>query len=135
MNTTSIHYTCFRICVPSSTSLIPFCGNIWLHHFLVNREATDSYTIAVSPNFGLIKRSSFFGQSTHNISATTSFDNDFKTPLLGENEDTYKKEDSDRISRSPLLEKAPSREGFIEESPVSQGCSFTQTIFNGIDQS
>ncbi|KAK1366001.1 hypothetical protein POM88_041562 [Heracleum sosnowskyi] len=111
----------------SSTSMF---SQQWPRSF---REATDSYTIAFSPNFGLITRSSFFRQSTHSISATTIFDNDYKTPLMGENEDIYKKEDSDRISRSSWLEKSSLREGSVEEPPVSQGCSFIQTVFNGVN--
>nr|XP_017257450.1 PREDICTED: vacuolar amino acid transporter 1-like isoform X3 [Daucus carota subsp. sativus] len=118
-----------RKSVSSSTSSTTYTQQ-WPRSF---REATDSYTIAVSPNFGLLGRSPFFRQSSHEISARTSFGNDYKTPLLGENENSYEKEDLETKSRSSWSVKSSLHENFIEERPISQGCSFTQTIFNGVN--
>ena len=107
---------------------------MWLRRFLLNREATDSYTIAASPNFGLIRRSSTFRHSFYDVSARTSLDDVTKTSLLGEYEKNYKKEELDRVSRSSWWsEKASLHEDFAGELPIGHGCSLTQTIFNGTD--
>ncbi|XP_017255077.1 amino acid transporter AVT1A [Daucus carota subsp. sativus] len=112
---------------PTST----FSSQQWPRSY---REATDSYTIAASPNFGLIRRSSTFRHSFYDVSARTSLDDVTKTSLLGEYEKNYKKEELDRVSRSSWWsEKASLHEDFAGELPIGHGCSLTQTIFNGVN--
>ncbi|XP_059646107.1 amino acid transporter AVT1A isoform X1 [Cornus florida] len=92
------------------------------------REATDSYTITASPVFGALRWAS-------GISNKSNIDLETKTPLLSENEKIYQREDLDRISRmqSSWSEKASLTEKLTGELPTSNGCSLTQTIFNGIN--
>lgn len=105
-----------------------FTSQQWPQSF---RETTDSYTIAASPYFGTlgpspsIKYSSFLSQDRNNL------DLDAKYPFLSE----YEKEELDRISRtrSSLLEKISFHKQLTGELPIAHGCSFTQTIFNGIN--
>ncbi|KAH9680210.1 Amino acid transporter AVT1A [Citrus sinensis] len=56
---------------------------------------------------------------------------DAKYPFLSE----YEKEELDRISRtrSSLSEKISFHKQLTGELPIAHGCSFTQTIFNGIN--
>ncbi|XP_024016975.1 amino acid transporter AVT1A isoform X1 [Morus notabilis] len=98
------------------------------------KETIDSYTIAASPNFGSslghvrsIIYSSFGGHSKD------SLDLDGKSPLLSDK--SYQKSDLDRISRtqSSWSEKSHLHKQLTGELPIGQGCSFTQTIFNGIN--
>ncbi|XP_010554769.1 PREDICTED: vacuolar amino acid transporter 1 [Tarenaya hassleriana] len=85
------------------------------------KETTDSYTIAASPIFGSLKSFSSFHRNSK-----SSLDLDTKSPLLPENT-----EDVDRIS---VTQSAWSHKGsFAEELPIGRGCSFTQTIFNGVN--
>lgn len=84
----------------------------------------DSYSVAASPNFGVIRRSNF------DISGSNSeFGQGLQSPFLSQ----YDKKDSvvDRVStgyQSSWLEKGSSYAG---ELPISHGCSLTQTVFNG----
>lgn len=105
-----------------------FTSQQWPQSF---RETTDSYTIAASPYFGTlgpspsIKYSSFLSQDRNNL------DMDAKYPFLSE----YEKEELERISRtrSSLSEKISFHKQLTGELPIAHGCSFTQTIFNGIN--
>ncbi|GMN57774.1 hypothetical protein TIFTF001_026876 [Ficus carica] len=89
------------------------------------KETTDSYTLAASPNFGnsighvrSIIYSSFGGHSKD------SLDLDAKSPFLVE-----------RISRtqSSWSEKSHVSKQLTGELLIGHGCSFTQTVFNGIN--
>lgn len=105
-----------------------FTSQQWPQSF---RETTDSYTIAASPYFGTlgpspsIKYSSFHSQDRNNL------DLDARYPFLSD----YEKEELDRISRtrSSLSEKISFHKQLTGELLISHGCSFTQTIFNGIN--
>ncbi|KAH0878058.1 hypothetical protein HID58_065452 [Brassica napus] len=90
--------------------------------FVLNRETTDSYTIAASPIFGSLRSNpSFYRQSRSNL------DVESKAPLLPE-----RNEESDKTS---VTQSVWSHKGsFAEEFPIGgYGCSVTQTIFNGIN--
>ncbi|XP_057506030.1 amino acid transporter AVT1A [Actinidia eriantha] len=117
-----------RTTSPSS----PFSSRQWPQSF---RETTDSYTIAVSPIFGSLHRASSARYSVSDIDAKTNLDLGTKTPLLSEYEKFFQKEDLDRISiaESSWSEKASLHEQLTGELPTSHGCSFTQTVFNGIN--
>ncbi|XP_050885993.1 amino acid transporter AVT1A isoform X3 [Lathyrus oleraceus] len=78
------------------------------------RETTDSYTIATAPSFGsILKGPSFIYSSFGNRSKSNS-DIDGKSPFLS----AYEKD---------------SMQNLAGEMPLGHGCSFTQTIFNGIN--
>ncbi|KAK3009925.1 hypothetical protein RJ639_011032 [Escallonia herrerae] len=100
----------------------PFSSHQWPRSY---RETIDSYTITASPNFGILRRAS---RSSLDIEST-------KTPFLSEYEKVYQKEDLDRVLRaqSSLSQKASLHEQLTGELPISRGCSFTQTIFNGVN--
>lgn len=77
------------------------------------RETTDSYTIATAPSFGsILKGPSFIYSSFGNRSKSNS-DIDGKSPFLS----AYEKD---------------SMQNLAGEMPLGHGCSFTQTIFNGM---
>ncbi|KAI8562489.1 hypothetical protein RHMOL_Rhmol03G0040300 [Rhododendron molle] len=99
------------------------------------RETTDSFTITASPIFGTLRRLSSIRYSDCDIDSKSSLDLEIKTPLLPEYEKSFRKEDSGRISRtqSSWSDKAPLHKQFTGEFPISNGCSFTQTIFNGVN--
>ncbi|KAG7027711.1 Amino acid transporter AVT1A [Cucurbita argyrosperma subsp. argyrosperma] len=98
------------------------------------RETTDSYTIMASPNFGMFRVPSILQTSWQNLSKS-SLDMDGKAPLLSDHGGSDQNEDMDKISRMPSLrsERASFPKQLTGELPIGHGCSFTQTIFNGIN--
>ncbi|KAL3623727.1 hypothetical protein CASFOL_032543 [Castilleja foliolosa] len=94
------------------------------------RETTDIYSIAASPSFG-----TFFGISGAGSSAISQNDLNDRMPFLSD----YNKKGnySEGFSRfrtpSVLSEKASLYKQQTGEFPVSYGCSFVQTIFNGVN--
>lgn len=96
----------------------PFASQQWPQSF---RETIDSYTIAASPSFGLIRRGSSI---LSEFGSRVFLDSDVKSNLLTEKE---KIEEQNVASWS---EKASSLTG---EFPISYGCSLTQTVFNGVN--
>lgn len=101
--------------------------------FLPGRETTDSYTIAASPSFGILRHPSIIRYSS--LDLTHSAENlDPKLPLLSE-KDASVRQQSDRGSTKSLglQDEAASSLHFqySGEGYVGHGCSFTQTIFNG----
>ncbi|KAG5555963.1 hypothetical protein RHGRI_006563 [Rhododendron griersonianum] len=114
------------------SSYPPFSSHQWPQSF---RETTDSFTITASPIFGTLRRLSSIRYSDCDIDSKSSLDLETKTPLLPEYEKSFRKEDSGRISRtqSSWSDKAPLHKQFTGEFPISNGCSFTQTIFNGVN--
>uniref|UniRef100_A0A5B7BMK5 Putative vacuolar amino acid transporter 1 isoform X1 n=1 Tax=Davidia involucrata TaxID=16924 RepID=A0A5B7BMK5_DAVIN len=99
------------------------------------RETIDSYTITASPNFGALRRASSSRYLSCDINTKSNLDQDRKAPLLSDYEKIFQNEDLDRISRtqSLLSEKASLHEKLNGELPIGRGCSFTQTIFNGVN--
>ncbi|GAB2273799.1 hypothetical protein Dimus_008575, partial [Dionaea muscipula] len=97
------------------------------------RETTDSYTIAASPNLGILHRaqsitsSPYFGRK----------DSDIKSPLLYGYNEGRKDESVDKLSikqslstdKSGLLSLASA----VDTEVKSNGCSLPQTIFNGVN--
>nr|KYP46357.1 Vacuolar amino acid transporter 1 [Cajanus cajan] len=108
-----------------------FSSQIWPQSY---REATDSYTISAAPNLGSILRapsviySSFVGGSKSYLNL--EHDHDEKTSFLSGEELTQ-----GGMSRrqSTWWEKTSIQMQIPEELPIGYGCSFTQTIFNGIN--
>lgn len=100
------------------------------HH---GREATDSFTIAASPNFGIYRRASNTGYSHSDIGNGSNIDIDVKAPLLSKSEKYHQKEGLERVSRTQSWwsQKTSLHEQLSGELPIGGGCSFTQTVFNG----
>lgn len=97
----------------------PFSSHQWPQSF---KETTDSYTLAASPGFGSLGNVRYpsFSGSKSNLFLET------KAPLLPE---------SDVVSRTQSLwsQKVSIHEQLSGELPIGHGCSFTQTVFNGLN--
>lgn len=108
----------------------PFASQQWPQSF---RETINSYTIAASPNFGLIRRGSSI---TSEFDSKGFLDSDLRTHLLTEKEKVQEQNVADGISvtKASLSEKASSlHEQLTGELPIPYGCSLTQTVFNGVN--
>ncbi|XP_019429151.1 PREDICTED: amino acid transporter ANTL1 isoform X2 [Lupinus angustifolius] len=88
------------------------------------KETTDSYTIATASNLGSILRGPSFVYSSFRNRSKSYIEIDGKNPLLSGQEG---------INQSTWWEKASMRRLVSEELPIGYGCSFTQTVFNGIN--
>lgn len=113
---------------PSSS----FVSQQWPQSF---RETTNFYTLAVSPGFGILQRVPSAGYSSSETCIADDLDLIGKTPLLTEHKNLQQNEDRGSIldkhlswSESHLLHKHVSA-----ELPIGHGCSFIQTIFNGVN--
>ncbi|KAL0555069.1 hypothetical protein IC582_009001 [Cucumis melo] len=98
------------------------------------RETTDSYTIMASPNFGMFRVPSILQTSLHNLSRS-SLEMDAKAPLISDHGGADQNEDFYNISRLQSLRSGRTTisKQLTGELPIGRGCSFTQTIFNGIN--
>ncbi|GAB2295609.1 Amino acid transporter avt1a [Dionaea muscipula] len=106
----------------------PFTSQHWPQSF---REATNSYTIAASPGFGMLGRTPSI---RHMNNSRSSLDIDGKVPLLSEHGKEYHIEDVKTSSSwSIYSRKSSQHEHLAGEVPVGQGCSCTQTVFNTIN--
>ncbi|KAK9099958.1 hypothetical protein Scep_023388 [Stephania cephalantha] len=100
------------------------------------KETTDSYTITASPNFGSLCRAPSYKYSSLDIFTKSSQDLDGKAPLLSDHGGSYRKQDSvasNGIRLSFAEEKGSMHEQLALEGHIGQGCSFTQTVFNGVN--
>ncbi|CAK9184049.1 unnamed protein product [Ilex paraguariensis] len=99
------------------------------------RETTDIYTIAASPSFGALGSAPSTNYPVCDIGTQSNLDLDAKTPLLPDYEKKNLQDDLDWVSRtqSSWSEKASFHRQFTGELPTSHGCSFAQTIFNGVN--
>lgn len=114
-------------------SSLPFTSQQWPQSF---KETIDSYTIAASPQLGIVRRRSSISYSPVEVTAKSfSEDTDAKTCLLPENDIFHQKNDLGRISftQSSLSEKGSVHEQLTGELPLGHGCNLTQTIFNGVN--
>ncbi|XP_021804382.1 amino acid transporter AVT1A-like isoform X1 [Prunus avium] len=114
------------------SSPVSFTSQKWPQSY---KETIDSYSIAASPNIanlGFVPTSSY--ASFHNYSKGI-LDLIAKSSFLSTNESAPQKADLDRISitQSLLSEKSTLHKQQTGELPIGHGCSFTQTIFNGIN--
>lgn len=102
-------------------------------NLLIDRETADSYSIAASPNVGLLRRGSSIALSPSDANIKRYINYDEKTHLLPEAAKHGKKDFLDGISikQSSFSEKASLHEKLTGELPISHGCSLTQTVFNG----
>ncbi|XP_061361089.1 amino acid transporter AVT1A-like [Gastrolobium bilobum] len=101
-----------------TTQLQSFNSQQWPQSY---KETTDSYTIAASPS--ILRGPSFLYSSFGNHSKN-NLDIDGKTPFLSGQEG---------ISQSSWSKKASVQRHCTGELPIGYGCSFTQTVFNGMN--
>ncbi|GMH29410.1 hypothetical protein Nepgr_031253 [Nepenthes gracilis] len=108
----------------------PFISQLWPQSF---RETTDSYTIAASPGFGVLGRTPSVKYASQD--GRSYLDLDGKVPLLSQHENEYQREHLVKICKtwSTLSGKSALHEHYAGELPIGQGCSFTQTVFNGLN--
>ncbi|KAL1813484.1 hypothetical protein ACET3Z_023549 [Daucus carota] len=97
------------------------------------KESIDAYTISAAPGFGSFRdafNSSFTGGDMDNQS---NFDLDERAPLLSDLEKN--KVDQCRIlqSQTSCLCMTSMHKKHAGELPISQGCTFLQTLFNGLN--
>ncbi|KAH6779624.1 Transmembrane amino acid transporter family protein [Perilla frutescens var. hirtella] len=99
------------------------------------RETTDPYSISVSPNFGTLKHRSSSRYSFSEVNNNDYLQSDAKRSLLSKEVSFEEKYDTESISVARLSwsEKASLHEQLTAELPISHGCSFSQTIFNGVN--
>ncbi|KAF3794237.1 Vacuolar amino acid transporter 1 [Nymphaea thermarum] len=112
-----------------SCSSSVFTSSQWPRSY---RETTDSYTIAASPTFGLLQRTSSIKYSSFHESGLSCNDLEAKLPLLSESIiETQRSEKN--LSKSRLFQESSCHNLQFSEQPGICGCSFTQTIFNGVN--
>ncbi|CAI9099620.1 OLC1v1036470C1 [Oldenlandia corymbosa var. corymbosa] len=97
------------------------------------KETTDIYSIAASPSFGTLRRTSGVSHSNYDINSHNNLDR--KTPLLSEYKNDLQKEEAGSLTRkqSSWLEKSSMYRQLTGELPIGYGCSLTQTVFNGVN--
>ncbi|XP_057450284.1 amino acid transporter AVT1A-like [Lotus japonicus] len=88
------------------------------------KETTDSYTIATAPNFESILRGPSYLYSSFENRSKSNLEIDGKTPFLSGHEG---------ITQSTWWHKDSVQRQISGEFPISYGCSFTQTVINGIN--
>ncbi|XP_062111968.1 amino acid transporter AVT1A isoform X2 [Humulus lupulus] len=95
------------------------------------KETIDSHII--SPNFGSLGHVRSLIYSSFGGHSKSSLDSETRLPLLSDR--ISQKGDSGRISRtqSSWSDKTQLNKQLTGELPIAQGCSFTQTVFNGIN--
>lgn len=101
-------------------------------YVILGRETIDSYSIAASPNIanlGFVPSNASFTNYSKSI-----LDLIGKSPFVSTNEGFPQKGDSERFSvnQSLLSERSTLHKHLTGEIPVGHGCSFTQTVFNGM---
>lgn len=107
----------------------PFSSHQWPQSF---RETIDSYTIAASPNIGILRRVSSLTLSFSEANNNANSASDLKTGLLDKSQDKINF-DKASFAHSSWSEKASVQKHLSGELPVGHGCSLTQTIFNGVN--
>ncbi|KAK1293460.1 hypothetical protein QJS10_CPB17g00100 [Acorus calamus] len=109
-----------------------FVSRQWPQSF---REATDSYSITVSPIFGYLGREPSLRYSSFDVQTQSGQDLDMKSPLLCEG--IRGRQESDKILRTSLTlqpsELVSLHAQHTGEVFMGQGCSLTQTVFNGVN--
>ncbi|KAJ4754318.1 Transmembrane amino acid transporter family protein [Rhynchospora pubera] len=98
------------------------------------REATDSYTIAASPGFGFLGRSSSSVRYSGLDISRSGLGSDLKIPFLSDHNLAPGKQEPD-VTQLPLPYTSQIDESisFHSEGYISHGCSLTQTVFNGVN--
>ncbi|KAG9455976.1 hypothetical protein H6P81_000484 [Aristolochia fimbriata] len=115
----------------NSSSVPAFYSQQWPQSY---RESIDSYTITASPNFGNLHRAPSLRYSNLDLCTQSGQDLEQKTSFRSH---SYK-HDSVTDLRKPLIPEAEHTSFHLHaqhtgEGLIVQGCSFTQTIFNGVN--
>ncbi|XP_030519983.1 amino acid transporter AVT1A [Rhodamnia argentea] len=114
-----------------SDSPVSLASLVWPQSY---RETTDSYTISLSPNLGFLVRSpSIRYSSCDNGFPKSNVDAGSRSPLLTEESKHPKEEDVISRAQSSYSAKSSYHQQLTGELPISHGCSFTQTVFHGIN--
>ncbi|KAL1548754.1 Amino acid transporter avt1a, variant 2 [Salvia divinorum] len=110
----------------------PFTSHQWPRSYW---ETADTYSISVSPNFGTLKHRSSSRYSFSEVNNNDFLQSDARRSLLSKEESVDEKYDPESISVAGLSwsQKASLHEQLTGELPISRGCSFSQTIFNGVN--
>lgn len=95
---------------------------------LYDREAVDPFTIAAAPNLGSIIRAPSVIYSSFVNRSKSYLEQDGRISFLSGSQI----QDGFSRAQSTWWEKASIQMQVPEELPIDYGCSFTQTIFNGM---
>jgi solute carrier family 32 (vesicular inhibitory amino acid transporter) len=97
------------------------------------REATDSYTIAASPNFGFLGRSSSSTRYSGLEISRSELNSDLKIPFLSDHNLASGKQESEvTLLPQPCTSQIDESISFhLQHGDIGRGCSLTQTVFNG----
>ncbi|XP_039116471.1 LOW QUALITY PROTEIN: amino acid transporter AVT1A-like [Dioscorea cayenensis subsp. rotundata] len=97
------------------------------------RESIDSYTISASPNFGTLRRTQSINYSSQDVGSQNGEDLGIQSPLLSGS--SLPKQESDKNLRCLSVKDEVISSGleFSGEKCVHHGCSFIQTVFNGVN--
>ncbi|KAM0939234.1 putative amino acid transporter, transmembrane domain-containing protein [Dioscorea sansibarensis] len=99
------------------------------------RETVDSYSITASPNFGSLGRTPSIKYSSLYVGSQSEEDLGIQSPFLSGS--VLAKQESDKNLRRPVVsvkdEVISSGLEFSEEGYIHHGCSFIQTVFNGVN--
>nr|ADB85259.1 putative amino acid permease [Phyllostachys edulis] len=94
------------------------------------RETTDTYTIAASPSFRYLGPSRS-KNSIFDSDQCSGLGSDLKLPLLSEKLEGRR--ESVKNLQKPTSSATDEKPALHSEVPISQGCSVTQTVFNGVN--
>ncbi|TVU28851.1 hypothetical protein EJB05_20386, partial [Eragrostis curvula] len=96
------------------------------------REATDTFTIAAPPNFGCLVRSTSKTSVLDGGDCSGQGSDELKLPLLSDKLQGISNQ-HERLGSVAVGEKAFDNLHQAAESSVTQGCSLTQTVLNGVN--
>ncbi|XP_047952064.1 amino acid transporter AVT1A [Salvia hispanica] len=110
----------------------PFTSQQWPRSYM---ETADAYSISVSPSFGTLKHRSSSRYSFSEVNNNDFMQSDARRSLLSKEESVDEKYDPESISVAglSLSQRASLYEQLTGELPIGRGCSFSQTIFNGVN--
>ncbi|KAG6430981.1 hypothetical protein SASPL_109056 [Salvia splendens] len=110
----------------------PFTSQQWPRSYM---ETADAYSISVSPSFGTLKHRSSSRYSFSEVNNNDFMQSDARRSLLllskEESLDEKYGPESISVAGLSLSQRASLYEQLTGELPISRGCSFSQTIFNG----
>lgn len=101
---------------------------IFISHF-VSRESIDAYTIAAAPIYGSLR--DVLSVSFTGGDGQSNYDLNEKAPLLSDLEKDKGDQCGILESQTSCLCRTSLHEKHAGELPISQGCTFMQTLFNG----
>ncbi|KAL8095257.1 amino acid transporter AVT1A-like [Apium graveolens] len=97
------------------------------------KESIDAYTIAAAPIYGSFRdvlNTSFTGGD---LDGQSNYDLNEKAPLLSDLENNKGDQCGILQAQTSCLCRTSLHEKHAGELPISQGCTFTQTLFNGLN--